>query len=165
MSASATQPIQTSSEVDANIRDLSGKYLAFKLADQEYGVEIRKVSEINGVVNITPVPRSLDYMKGVISLRGTIIPVIDLRVKLGLEEAEHTDETCIIVVNVGREVGVVVDSVSEVLDINGEEINPAPPMGGASDQSYILGIGEVAGSMKILIDIKQVLDSSDAENT
>jgi len=138
-----------------------GKYLTFQLAGEEYGVEILKVREIKGVSNITAVPRMPVYMKGVINLRGSVIPVVDLRLKFGLDEAPHTEQTCIIVVDVGREVGIIVDTVSEVLDVKGSDIEPAPAMGGSVDTSFILGMGKVSEAVKILLDIDQVLTSDE----
>ena len=137
------------------------KYLTFKLAAEEYGVEILKVREIIGVQDITSVPQMPVFMKGVINLRGKVIPVMDLRLKFGLEEAEHTEQTCIIVVDVGREIGIIVDTVSEVLDIDGEHIEPPPEMGGAVDTSFILGMGKVGDAVKILLHIDRVLTSEE----
>ncbi len=134
-----------------------GKFLTFQLADEEYGVEILKVREINGVMDITAVPQMPLYMKGVINLRGKVIPVVDLRLKFGLPEIERTEQTCIIVVDVGREIGIIVDTVSEVLDIVGENIEPAPEMGGAVKTDFILGMGKVGDAVKILLDIDKVL--------
>lgn len=133
------------------------KYLTFKLASEEYGVEILKVREIIGVMDITAVPRMPVYMKGVINLRGRVIPVVDLRLRFGLKEIEHTEQTCIIVVDVGRVISIVVDSVSEVLDIKGENISPPPSIGGSVDTSFILGMGKVDESVTILLDIDKVL--------
>ena len=110
-----------------------GKFLTFHLADEEYGIEILKVREINGIVEITALPQMPHYMKGVINLRGKVIPVIDLRRKFGLEEIAHTEQTCIIVVNVGREIGIIVDTVSEVLDITADNVEPPPEMTSAVD--------------------------------
>ena len=141
--------------------DHGGKYLTFKLADEEYGVEILKVWEINGVVNITAVPRMLPFMKGVINLRGKVIPVVDLRLKFGFEEIAHTEQTCIIVVDVGKEIGIIVDTVSEVLDIAGEDIEPPPAMGGAANTSFILGMGKVGEAVKILLDVDRILASDE----
>jgi purine-binding chemotaxis protein CheW len=137
------------------------KFLTFKLADESYGVEILKVREIIGLLNITAVPQMPVYMQGVINLRGKVIPVVDLRLKFGLDEAEHTEETCIIVVDVGREVGIVVDTVSEVLDIAGKNIEPPPSMGGSVDTSFILGMGKVGDAVKILLDIDRVLSTDE----
>jgi purine-binding chemotaxis protein CheW len=141
--------------------DHGGKFLTFKLADEEYGVEILKVREINGVIDITAVPRMPAFVKGVINLRGKVIPVIDLRLRFGLEELEHTEQTCIIVVDVGREIGIIVDTVSEVLDIAGEDIEPPPSMGGSVDTSFILGMGKVDKTVKILLDIDKVLTNEE----
>ena len=114
------------------------KHLTFKLANEEYGVEILRVREIIGVMNITAVPRMPVYMKGVINLRGKVVPVVDLRLKFGLDEIEHTEQTCIIVVDVGKEIGIIVDTVSEVLDIKDENVEPPPAMGGSVDTTFIL---------------------------
>ncbi|HNQ23845.1 MAG TPA: chemotaxis protein CheW [Phycisphaerae bacterium] len=147
---SATQTTQAQ-------HSMGGKYLTFKLANEEYGVEILKVREIIGMMDITAVPRMPTYMKGVINLRGKVIPVIDLRLKFALEEMAHTEETCIIVVDVGKEVGIIVDTVSEVLDIPGGNIEPPPAMGGDVDTTFILGMGKVGDAVKILLDIDKVL--------
>ena len=144
-------------QIERTCDDKAGMYLTFKLSDEEYGVEILKVREINGVMDITAVPRMPVYMKGVINLRGSVIPVVDLRLKFGFEEIGHTEQTCIIVVDVGREIGIIVDTVSEVLDIKAADIEPPPSMGGSVDTSFILGMGKVGDKVKILLDIDQVL--------
>jgi len=158
------EPKAKSSKAGSNETDYGGKYLTFKLSGEEYGVEILKVREINGLMDITAVPRMPTYMKGVINLRGKVIPVIDLRLKFGLVEAEHTDQTCIIVVDVGQEVGIIVDTVSEVLDIPSANIEPPPTMGGGVDTSFILGMGKVGEAVKILLDINQVLTTDELCN-
>jgi purine-binding chemotaxis protein CheW len=141
-----------------------GKYLTFKLGDEEYGVEILKVREIIGLLDITAVPRMPEYMKGVINLRGKVVPVVGLRLKFGLEEIDHTEQTCIIVVDVGKEIGIIVDTVSEVLDISGENIEPAPSIGASVDTSFILGMGKVGEAVKILLDIDKVLSTGELAN-
>lgn len=146
---------------DQSIADKSGKYLTFKLANEEYGVEILKVREINGIMHITAVPQMPAYMKGVINLRGKVIPVVDLRLKFGLEEIEYTEQTCIIVVDVGKEIGIIVDTVSEVLNVSGENIEPPPAMGGSVDTSFILGMGKVNDTVKILLDVDRVLTTDE----
>ena len=155
MTAAATQPTTAPTNTDAtdanDAQQLGGKYLTFKLSDEEYGVEILKVREINGIMKITAVPRVPEFVKGVINLRGNVIPVIDLRLKFGLEEIEHTEQTCIIVVNIGREIGIIV----------GEDIDPPPQMGGMTDTSFILGMGKVADAVKILLNIERVLDAGE----
>ena len=140
----------------------AGKYLTFVLADEQYGLEILKVREIIGVMDITAVPQTPDFVKGVINLRGKVIPVVDLRLKFGMAEAERTEETCIIVVDLGSvEMGIIVDKVSEVLDIAGEDIDETPTFGDAVDTDFILGMGKVSESVKILLDIDKVLAAAD----
>ena len=155
------EPKTAIDKTDQTVSDKGGKYLTFKLANEEYGVEILKVREINGVMAITSVPQMPTYMKGVINLRGKVIPVIDLRLKFGLDEIEQTEETCIIVVDVGREIGIIVDTVSEVLDVIGDNIEPPPSMGGSVDTSFILGMGKVGEEVKILLDINKVLSTNE----
>lgn len=145
----------------AQLRDLNGKYLTFKLGEEEYGVEILKVREINGIMNITAVPQMPSCMKGVINLRGKVIPVVDLRLKFALPEAEYTEQTCVIVVDVGREIGIIVDTVSEVLDIMNENVEAPPSMGAAVNTSFILGMGKVGEEVKILLDIDKVLTNEE----
>ncbi len=143
--------------------DLGGKYLTFGLDGEEYGLEILKVREIIGMMDITSVPRTPEFVLGVINLRGNVIPVIDLRCKFGMEPGEQTEETCIIVVDVdGMEMGILVDRVSEVLDITGEEIQPPPAFGVTVNTDFILGIGKAASKVTILLNINRVLTSSDA---
>jgi len=135
-----------------------GKYLTFVLSDEEYGIEILKVREIIGVMTITPVPQSPDYIKGVINLRGKVIPVVDLRLKFGFPEKEYTKETCIIVVEVNNVLtGIIVDTVSEVLDIAAENMEPAPHFGDGIDTNVFLGIAKIKNKVKILLDIDKVL--------
>jgi len=142
--------------------DLGGKYLTFRLADEEYGLEILKVREIMGMMAITAVPRTPEFVRGVINLRGNVIPVIDLRLKFGMETIEQTEETCIIVVDVeGMEMGIVVDRVSEVLDISSEEIQDAPSFGVSVDTDFILGIGKANDRVTILLNISKVLTGAD----
>lgn len=137
---------------------LGGKYLTFFLAGEEYGLEILKVHEIIGAIPITPVPRTPHFMRGVVNLRGKVIPVIDLRLRFGMEPIEETEETCIIVVQAqGREIGVVVDKVSEVLDIVSEDIDEPPSFGTGVQTDYILGIGKSEGKVKLLLDIEKAL--------
>ncbi|MBN1941666.1 MAG: purine-binding chemotaxis protein CheW [Phycisphaerae bacterium] len=142
----------------------SGKYLTFCLGNEEYGLEILKVREIIGLMPITTVPRTPEYIKGVINLRGKVIPVIDLRLKFCMPEAERTEETCIIVVNLGQvEVGIIVDRVSEVRDIDGKDIDDPPSFGTNVDASFILGMGKSAERVSILLDITKVLGENTPE--
>ncbi|MCF6149816.1 MAG: purine-binding chemotaxis protein CheW [Candidatus Kuenenia sp.] len=135
-----------------------GKYLTFVLDNEEYGIEILKVREIIGVMTITPVPQSPNYVKGVINLRGKVIPVIDLRLKFGFPEKEYTKETCIIVVEVSNSLtGIIVDTVSEVLDIAAQDMEPSPHFGEGIDTDVFIGIAKIKNKVKILLDIDKVL--------
>jgi purine-binding chemotaxis protein CheW len=149
---------------EAAVADLGGKYLTFGLGGEEYGLEILKVREIIGMMDITSVPRTPEFVMGVINLRGNVIPVVDLRLKFGMPHIDRTEETCIIVVDVlGMEMGILVDRVSEVLDIVDEEIQPAPDFGVAVDTEFILGIGRANDRVTILLDISQVLTGGEAD--
>lgn len=135
-----------------------GKYLTFALGKEDYGLEILKVREIIGMMNITAVPQVPGYVKGVINLRGKVIPVIDLRLKFGMKEIDTTVETCIIVINLNEVlIGIIIDKVKEVLDIKQENIEPAPNLGSGIHTDYILGIGKVNETVKILLNIEKVL--------
>jgi len=143
-----------------------GKYLTFSLAGEEYGIGILKVKEIIGLMAITTVPQTPSYVKGVINLRGKVIPVVDLRLKFGMEPMEYTDRTCIVVVEIrGAErtvlMGIVVDSVSEVLNIKGSEIEDTPNFGSKLNTAFILGMAKANGSVKILLDIDRVFREED----
>ena len=140
----------------------NSKFLTFQLQEEEYGLEILKVREILGLQDITSVPQTPDYVKGVINLRGQVIPVVDLRLKFGMCGEDYGRRTCVIVVNVrGVMMGIVVDTVSEVIDINGDSIEETPSFGTKLDTDYILGMGKVNGGVKILLDIDKVLTDSE----
>jgi purine-binding chemotaxis protein CheW len=146
------------------ISALEGKFLTFILGSEVYGIEILKVREIIGLMDITTVPQTPDYMKGVINLRGKVIPVIDLRLKFSMPEEDHTQETCVIVVEVNNtSIGIIVDSVSEVLDIKGGEIEDSPSFGQGIDTSFIMGLGKVKEKIVILLDIESVLSAEELE--
>lgn len=142
---------------------LQGKYLTFKLAEEEYGLEILKVQEIIQMQAVTKVPRTPDYVRGVINLRGKVIPVVDLRKKFGLESFEDTGKTYIIVVQIATSadtaivMGIIIDEVREVLDIKAENIEETPSFGASINTDFILGMGKVNGNVKILLDIDKVL--------
>jgi purine-binding chemotaxis protein CheW len=143
-----------------------GKYLVFRLNKEEFGVHVLKVREIMGVQDITHVPHAPKYMKGVINLRGKIIPVIDLRSRLGLAEAEHTSRTCIVVLQVANhgetmQAGMVVDGVSEVLNIAENDIEEVPVFGATVDTSCLLGIANIKGQVKLLLDVDMALAGSE----
>jgi len=139
-----------------------GKYLTFSLAGEEYGIGILKVREIIGMMPITPVPRTPDFVKGVINLRGKVIPVIDLRLRFGLKAMAYAERTCIIVVEIRGDsgavpMGIVVDAVSEVLNIRAVDIENTPSFGVKLDTDFILGMAKTDGGVKILLDIDRVL--------
>jgi purine-binding chemotaxis protein CheW len=147
-------------ELSATRRVAGGKFLTFFLAKEEYGIEILKVQEIIGFMAITPVPRTPDHLRGVINLRGKIIPVVDLRLKLGLPAAEG--QTCIIVVRArGLEVGVTVDQVSEVANIADKDIEPVPAFGNGVATEDLLGIGKTGGRVRLLLDIDRILSAQE----
>ena len=138
------------------------EFLSFTLGEEHYGVDILKVQEIRGYDSVTRLPDAPDYIKGVINLRGTIVPVIDLRLKLRLDEARYDAFTVMIVLNVDdRVVGIVVDSVSDVIPLNAEQIRPKPEFGAAVDTRFISGIGTQDERMLILLDIETLLDTTD----
>ena len=144
------------------VADREGKYLTFSLEQEEYGISILKVKEIIGMMPITPVPQTPEYVKGVINLRGKVIPVSDLRMKFGMDQMEYTERTCIIVVEIAQETkkiatGIVVDSVSEVLNIKSSEIEDTPNFGSRLNTEYILGMAKSGHNVKILLDIDKVL--------
>ena len=149
-----------------SLTELAGKYLTFRLAREEYGVEILHVQEIIGIMQVTHIPKAPAYVRGVINLRGRVIPVVDLRIKLGMEGKEDSEKTCVIVAQVAASgghatIGFIVDEVSEVLDIAPEDIQEPPSMGGGVDSEYILGMARMKGSVKILVDIDKVLSSDE----
>jgi purine-binding chemotaxis protein CheW len=146
----------------------AGKFLTFAMGKEEFGLEILKVREIIGYMDITAIPRAPHYVKGVINLRGQVISVVDLRANFGMEKSKITDQTCIIVVEilqngVTRNVGLIVDRVSEVLSISRDHIEKAPSFSTTVETDFILGMGRVNNGVKILLDIDKVLDSSDVQ--
>jgi len=160
----------TANTADADVsekqRSREGKYLTFVLADEEYGIGILKVKEIIGLMPITPVHKTPSHVKGVINLRGRVIPVVDLRLKFGMSGAQSTERTCIIVVEIsfcGNKIsmGIVVDSVSEVLNIRAVEIEDTPSFGTKLDTDYILGMAKSGQGVKILLDIDKVVNSGE----
>ncbi len=151
---------------DLDREEMAGKYLTFSLAEEDYGLEILRVREIIGWQEITPVPRTPDFVQGVINLRGKVIPVIDLRLKFDMPYKEPNERTCIIVAEVilvddGVLMGVVVDRVNEVIDIKGEEVEPTPSFGVSLDTSFILGLAKTGDHVKTLLDIDKVLTESE----
>ena len=166
--------MEGSAETDAAVvsnsgeGEAAGKYLTFKLAEEEYGLQILKVREIIGMMDVTPVPRTPDFIRGVINLRGKVIPVIEIRGKFKLDRIEDTGKTCIIVVQVERQetevtMGIIVDEVSEVLDISPDQLEPSPEFGTRIDTDFILAIGKVNDKVIMLLDIDQILSSGELE--
>ena len=153
--------------IDAMV-NREGKYLTFTLAEEEYGIGILKIKEIIGMMPITSVPQTPDFVKGVINLRGKVIPVVDLRRRFGMEAIDYTERTCIIVVEIQGQagmvmIGIVVDSVSEVLNIKKEDIEETPTFGTRLNTDYILGMAKIEGGVKILLDIDRVLSAEEAQ--
>jgi len=140
--------------------------LTFSMADEEYGIGILKIKEIIGMMPITTVPQTPEFVKGVINLRGKVIPVIDLRLRFGMEAIDYTERTCIIVVEIEGsagtvQIGIVVDAVSEVLNVNEKDIEGTPTFGAKLNTNYILGMAKMEGGVKILLDIDQVLSADE----
>ncbi|MCP4571665.1 MAG: purine-binding chemotaxis protein CheW [bacterium] len=156
-------------EVTATRTAHAGKFLSFSIGEEEYGLEILKVQEINGMMPITRVPRTPEWVRGVINLRGRVIPVVDLRLKFGLESIPDTERTCIIVVQLSRDdrtlvMGIVVDEVSEVLNLVDEQIEPAPNLGSDTAADFVIGVGKVdEQGFVLLLDIDAVLGSEEIE--
>ena len=148
----------------------AGKYLTFHLETEEYGIEILQVTTIIGLLEITFVPDTPHYVRGVINLRGKVIPVVDMRGKFGLEPTEDTNETCVIVVDVQQgdgavQMGALVDNVSEVLDISEDQIENAPAFGNGHETDYLLGMAKVNEDVKMLLDIDRVLGNEEFAST
>jgi purine-binding chemotaxis protein CheW len=159
---------QTEGQAVKTMAEKEGKYLTLSLAGQEYGIEILKVKEIIGMMPITTIPRTPPYVKGVINLREKVIPVVNLRVKFGMEEIAYTERACIIVVEIKGHggsvlIGIVVDSVSEVLSIKATDIEEAPMLGAKLDTDHILGMAKMNGVVKILLNIGHVLGAKDVD--
>jgi purine-binding chemotaxis protein CheW len=164
MSTTMTATMQTAPPPQSDSR--AGKYLTFQLGNEEFGIRVLKVREIMGIQEITAVPQTPAHIKGVINLRGKVVPVIDLRLKFGLPAAEYTQRTCIIVTQVQGEagavmMGIVVDGVSEVLNLTAQEIEDTPDFGEQIATGYLLGMAKAKGKVKILLDIDKVLSSQE----
>jgi purine-binding chemotaxis protein CheW len=140
------------------------QFLTFNLAEEYYGVDILKVQEIKGYTNVTKIPNTPDYLKGVLNLRGTIVPIVDLRMKFGMGVTEPTSFTVVVVVNVrNRVMGFLVDAVSDVLDLNAKNIQPPPDMGTTVDISFVAGIGNANDRLVTLLDIDRVLTEDEVQ--
>lgn len=165
--SSATATAEATSQ---SLAHLAGKYLTFFLGGETYGIPVLKVREIISLLPITPVPQVPAYMKGVINLRGKVIPVVDLRTKFQLPEAETTGNTCIVVVQVGatahsqgKLVGIIVDAVEEVANVSAADIEPTPDFGTSLSVDYILGMAKLKGVVKALLDIDKIISAEGVE--
>ncbi|WP_035238498.1 chemotaxis protein CheW [Desulfobacter vibrioformis] len=161
-----TDQIDSIDKAVADMAMKTGKYLTFSLESEEYGIGILKVKEIIGMLPITSVPRTPEFVKGVINLRGKVIPVIDLRLKFDMKSICYNDRTCIIVVEIDASgstvlIGIVVDTVSEVLNIKEDDIEETPAFGTKLDTRYILGMAKQEKGVKILLNIDKVLSSNE----
>lgn len=147
----------------ANLSEVGVReYLTFTLGAEEYGVDILKVQEIRGYDAVTRIPDAPDFIKGVINLRGTIVPVVDMRLKFKLGRAEYNEFTVMIILNIARRVvGMVVDGVSDVMQLTAEQIRPAPEFGAAINTRYITGLGTLDNRMLILVDIEKLMSGAD----
>ncbi len=140
----------------------ANEFLTFTLGEEEYGVEILKVQEIRSYEEPTTIANAPPFLKGVVNLRGVIVPIVDMRIKFGLGKADYNQFTVVIILNVAhRVVGMVVDGVSDVLTLSAEQIRPAPEFGATLDTKYIIGLGTIDERMLILIDIEKLMTSSD----
>jgi len=162
MNTITTTPLESS----PGIKVRKGKYLGFTLAGEGYGIPVVKVREIIGMMPINTVPNVPEFIKGIINLRDKVIPVIDLRLKFQMEACEYTERTCIIVVEIMLNekivyCGIIVDAVSEVLDVHEENIEETPSFGSKFDTSFILGIAKVNDKVKILLNIDEIFSSSE----
>jgi purine-binding chemotaxis protein CheW len=145
-----------------------GKYLTFNLSEEGFGIAILKVKEIIGMMQFTPIPKTPEFIKGVINLRGKVIPVIDLRLKFGMDSIPYDERTCIIVAEVQNgsgttSMGIVVDAVNDVSNIKEEDIEETPSFGVSLDTQYIMGMAKAGGEVKILLDIDKVLSDAELE--
>jgi purine-binding chemotaxis protein CheW len=162
---------KTASKIDQAVKVMAekeAKYLTFTLVDEEYGISILKIKEIIGMMPITSIPQTPDFIKGVVNLRGKVIPVIDLRLRFGLEATDYTERTCIIVVEISSVeksvvMGVVVDSVSEVLNIKAENMEETPAFGTQLNTDYILGMAKKEADVMIILDIDKVITSDEMD--
>ena len=145
-----------------------GKYMTFRLGEKYYGIGISYVSEIIGLQPVTKVPETEDFIIGLINLRGKILPVIDVRIRFGMEPRDYDDRTCIIVINVDNvSIGLIVDTIAEVVNIADEDIVPPPTISPVSGKTskYVYGIGKVGADVKMLLDLNKLIAHDDEENT
>ena len=166
MSAITAIDARTAGTSAAALHGAPREYLSFKLGNEEYGIDILKVQEIRGYEHPTRIANAPHFIKGVVNLRGVIVPIVDMRLRFGLPDVQYNSFTVVIILNIGsRTVGMVVDSVSDVLELGGDAIKPAPEFNGAIDASYITGLGTLRHGdterMLILMDIEQMMTAAD----
>lgn len=163
MSTATIEPAEQQDIRTSYSRD-DQQFLTFNLAEEYYGVDILKVQEIKGYTNVTKIPNTPDYLKGVLNLRGTIVPIVDLRMKFGMGVTEPTSFTVVVVVNVrSRVMGFLVDAVSDVLDLNAKDIQPPPELGNTVDITFVAGIGNANDHLVTLLDIDRVLTEDEVK--
>ncbi len=158
-----SKPGETDENSTPDAKDREGKYLTFSMHNEEYGISILKIKEIIGMMPVTPVPQTPEFVKGVVNLRGKVIPVVDLRLRFEMEAVDYTERTCIIVVEIETQagivlIGIVVDAVSEVLNIKAEDIEDTPSFGKGLETDFIMGMAKMEGGVKTLLDIDKVLN-------
>jgi purine-binding chemotaxis protein CheW len=164
MHATASSPTSSHAVSHGTHADITpgNEYLAFKLGEEEYGIDILKVQEIRGYENVTRIANAPAFIKGVINLRGIIVPIVDMRIKFNLGEPSYDQFTVVIILSIaGRVMGMVVDSVSDVTTLQPEQIRPAPQMGCALNTDYLVGLGTVEERMLILLDIERLMSSAE----
>lgn len=162
MTDAATSTSNTSSSANARAKSAAGEYLTFVLGTEEYGLEILKVQEIRGYDAVTQIANTPDFIKGVVNLRGKIVPIVDLRIKFHLGKVEYDEFTVVIILNLsGRVVGIVVDGVSDVMALQDDQIRDVPSLVTSIDTKYIVGLATVESQMLILVDIEQLMSSED----
>ena len=161
MTQAAPRDTSTAAPVAPGVQ-ASNEYLTFTLGQEEYGIEILKVQEIRGYEAVTRIANAPDFIKGVVNLRGTIVPIVDMRIKFSLGNADYNEFTVVIILNVAhRVVGMVVDSVSDVIRLGAEQVRPTPDFSSTFDTQYITGLGTIDDRMLILVDIEKLMSASD----
>jgi purine-binding chemotaxis protein CheW len=161
MLAKAKDPLNPAASSAAAVANRL-EVVTFKLGEEEYGIDIQKVQELRGYDAVTRIANAPDYIKGVVNLRGIIVPIIDMRIKFKLGDPTYDQFTVVIVLNIGgRVVGMVVDSVSDVITLTAEQIKPAPEMGSVLDADYLIGLGTLDERMLILVDIDRLMSSDE----
>ncbi|MDY7578579.1 chemotaxis protein CheW [Herbaspirillum sp. RTI4] len=154
--------IKSASSFGEKTDNTGNEFLAFTLGKEEYGIDILKVQEIRGYEAVTRIANSPEFIKGVVNLRGIIVPIVDMRIKFKLGEPTYDQFTVVIILNIfGRVVGMVVDSVSDVITLDAEQVKPAPEMGTTFDSDYLIGLGTLDERMLILVDIDKLMSSAD----